>query len=80
MKKRRLIFLIPDWHHVLRRAWSMRLAALAGVLTAAEAILPLFAADLPRGLFSSLSAIAIAGAMIARLVAQKELQRGMWDD
>lgn len=75
MINRRSSYLIPDWHHVLRRAWSMRLAALAGVLTAAEAILPMFAADLPRGLFAALSAIAIAGAMIARLVAQKDMLR-----
>lgn len=73
--KKNPLSLIPDWHQVLRRAWSMRLAALAGILTAAEAILPMFAADLPRGLFAALSAIAIAGAMIARLVAQKDMLR-----
>lgn len=64
--------LIDDWRRVLRRAWSIRLAAVAGVLTAVEAILPMFVADLPRGLFAALSAVVIVAAMIARLVAQRE--------
>ena len=64
-------FLNPDWRHIARRAWSFRLSALAGVLSACEAILPLFAFDLPRGVFAGLSLITITGAMIARLIAQK---------
>lgn len=64
--------LVDDWGRVLRRAWSIRLAAVAGVLTAIEAILPMFVADLPRGIFAALSAVVIVAAMIARLVAQRE--------
>lgn len=64
--------LLNDWKHVLRKAWSIRLTILAGLLSAAEVILPLFVDTLPRGIFSILTLIAVAGAFIARLTAQKE--------
>lgn len=75
-RTRRLPGLLPDWRRILRRAWSLRLAALAGLLSAAEVILPLYADALPRGLFAALSGVTITAAMLARLVAQK----GMHDD
>lgn len=61
----------PDWKMILRRAWSMRLMALAGVLSAAEMLLPMYAQDLPRGTFAALAVLTITGAMIARVVAQR---------
>lgn len=61
----------PDWRRILRRAWSMRLAALAGVLSACEVVLPLFVDAMPRAMFSGLALVTITGAMVARLVAQK---------
>lgn len=60
-----------DWRLILRRAWSVRLMVLAGVLSAAEMALPLFADDMPRGTFAALAALTITGAMIARIVAQR---------
>jgi hypothetical protein len=63
--------LIDDWRTILRRAWSVRLMILAFALTAAEVILPLYADDLPRGLFAVLSGLAVAGAFVARLAAQR---------
>lgn len=63
--------LLPEWRRILRRAWSIRLAALAGLLSACEAILPLFGDAMPRGLFAWLTLVTITGAMIARVVAQK---------
>lgn len=60
-----------DWRLILRRAWSVRLMVLAGVLSAAEMALPLFAGDMPRGAFAALAALTITGAMIARIVAQR---------
>ena len=66
--------LIPDFSRVLRKAWSIRLMALAALLTAAEVVLPFFAHTVPDGLFAALSAIAVAGAFVARLVAQKDMQ------
>ena len=65
--------LLADWKAIVRRAWSIRLMLLAGLLTGCEAVLPLFVADLPRHVFSALSVAVIAAAMVARLVAQKGL-------
>lgn len=67
------IRLAPDWKLVLRKAWSIRLMLLAGILTGCEAILPLYQEAIPRGLFAILSMIAIVGGFIARLLAQKDM-------
>lgn len=64
--------LLNDWKHILLKAWSIRLTILAGLLSAMEVILPLFMDTMPRGIFSILTLIAVAGAFIARLTAQKE--------
>lgn len=65
--------LTNDWKRIIRKAWSMRLALLAGLLSAAETILPVFEDAIPRGLFAGLSVLAITGAMVARVVVQKDL-------
>lgn len=65
--------LIENWRDVLRKAWSMRLMLLAALLSGVEIVLPLFHEALPRGLFAVLSFLAVAGAFVARLVAQKGL-------
>lgn len=62
-----------NWRAIVRRAWSFRLMALAVVLSATEAVLPLFQDRFPPGLFAGLTALAVAGAMIARVVAQEGL-------
>ncbi len=67
--------LIWNWKTVLKKAWSLRLALVAGLFSAAEAILPLFMADLPRGLFAVLSAITIVASAVSRLVAQKDMMK-----
>ena len=46
---------------------------LAGILTACEVVLPLFADYFPRNVFALLSFVAISLALIARLVAQKDV-------
>lgn len=66
--------LLPDWRRILRRAWSMRLMLLAGLLSGAEAILPLFVDALPRGMFAAATLMVIPAAMVARVVAQQELR------
>lgn len=63
--------LYPNWRAILKKAWSIRLMLLAGLLTGCEAILPLYADALPRGTFAVLSMLVIIGAMLARIVAQK---------
>ena len=63
-----------DWRHILRRAWSVRLIALAGALNALEGVLPFFSDAVPRGVFAGLSVIVGAAAMVARVVQQKNMQ------
>ncbi|WP_242220097.1 hypothetical protein [Shinella zoogloeoides] len=64
---------VANWRAVLRYAWSIRLIALAGILSGIEVALPL-AGDvlpIPTGLFAGLSLLVTAAAFVARIVAQK---------
>ena len=65
--------LYPNWAKILRKAWSMRLMALAIGLSILEAVLPLFQSAIPVGTFALLTALTVGGAMIARLVWQQDL-------
>ena len=51
----------------------MRLMFLAAILSGVEVVLPFISEALPRGLFAVLSFLTVAGAFVARLVAQKGL-------
>lgn len=64
---------VANWQAVLRRAWSIRLMALAALLSGLEVALPLAGHLLPfgPGVFAGLSAAVTAAAFISRLVAQK---------
>ena len=67
--------LIDGWRAVLRRAWSIRLMLLAGLLSCLEVVLPLLdgVLPIPPGIFAALSFVTVAAAFIARVVAQKDL-------
>lgn len=65
--------LIDNWRDVLRKAWSLRLMLLAAILSGVEVVLPFLSEAIPRGLFAVLSFLTVAGAFVARLVAQKGL-------
>jgi hypothetical protein len=65
--------LIHNWRDILKQAWSVRLIILAGILTAAEVVLPLFFESIPRNVFAVAICITTAAALIARLIAQKGL-------
>jgi len=65
--------LAPEWRNIVQKAWSMRLGALAAVLSGVEVVLPLFANEVPRNLFAALSFVAVIGAMVARVVAQPKM-------
>jgi hypothetical protein len=65
--------LYENWKDILRKAWSIRFIVLAGVLSGAEVILPFFAEDIPQGLFALLSFLAVSGAFVSRIVAQKDV-------
>lgn len=62
-----------NWRLILRKAWSIRLLVIAGLLSAAEVVLPIFENDLPKHLFASLSILSVCAAFVARIVAQKDL-------
>lgn len=66
--------LLPNWRDILRRAWSLRLMAFAGLLSGVEVALPFFNDLMPRGVFALLSAVTVCAAFIARLVAQKDIK------
>jgi len=66
----------PNWKLILRRAWSIRLLLLAGVLTGLEAALPLLSGFLPipPGVLALASFFVIGGAFVARLLAQSNME------
>lgn len=59
-----------QWKKILKKAWSIRLMILAGGLTGAEVILPLFVDKLPTVPFAIATFGLTMGALVARLVAQ----------
>jgi hypothetical protein len=67
--------LLADWKLILRRAWSIRLWALAALFEAAGMVLPLFVDAMPRVAFSLLSLVAAGGGIWARLIEQKGMKR-----
>lgn len=62
-----------DWKQILRKAWSIRLMAAAAVLSGIEVALPFFAGDIPQGVFATASGVVTAAALVARVVAQKDV-------
>jgi hypothetical protein len=64
--------LLANWRDVLKRAWSIRLLVLAGVLSGLEVALPLFGWE-TAWWFAPLSLAVVAAAFVSRLIAQKGL-------
>lgn len=64
--------LIEDAREVLLKAWSIRLALLSALLSAAEVALPFFTDLIPPHTMAILAVLTSAGAAVARLVAQPE--------
>jgi len=52
--------LYDNWKTILQKAWSMRLMALAAILSGIEVALPLFQDSIPRGVFAWLSIVAVS--------------------
>ncbi|HWU19390.1 MAG TPA: hypothetical protein VN155_17040 [Devosia sp.] len=67
--------LIPNWRVVISHAWSIRLMLLAAVLSGLEVALPFMPSfvTIPDRTFAVLSALTVAAAFIARLLAQKQI-------
>lgn len=70
--------LVPHWRRVLKRAWSIRLMALAFLFSALEIVLPAFdgVLPIPPRLFALLSGLVVGAAFVSRLVAQSSLSKG----
>ena len=62
-----------DWRDVVKKAWSVKFMVLAFALTMAEVMLPFFSDAVPPRMFAVLSGLAVAGAFVARLMAQKDI-------
>ena len=67
--------LVDNWKKVLRHGWSVRLIAIAGLLSGIEVALPILDSWIliPRGLFAIASFIVTCLAFWARLVAQQAI-------
>ena len=72
-RKGRAMNLVHDWKRIAKKAWSFRLMATSFVFEGAELLLPLFVDAFPRGVFSVLSLLALAGGIWARFVAQPKM-------
>lgn len=70
--------LLPDWKDIIKKAWSVRLLILAGVLSGIEVALqilePTAAEAMPKGVFAALSGLVTAGALLARVIAQNGVE------
>lgn len=68
--------LLSNWKAVLTKAWSVRFIVAAAILSGVEVALPLlegvFAA--PQGLFASFAGLASAFAVVARVLAQSDIE------
>lgn len=62
--------LLDNWPRLLRKAWSVRLALLAAVLSAVEFALPFVAPARASGWFALAALLVSLAAALARLVAQ----------
>lgn len=66
--------LLPDWKRLIREAWSIRIMAVAMLLTGCEAVVNMVGLDwlhLPRWVAALIIFFVIGGAFVARLVAQQ---------
>lgn len=67
--------LLSDWKRLIRKAWSIRLIALAAALEGLSLILPLFIDTFPRNEFAVLTMIVVVAAGVARIVAQPKMDQ-----
>lgn len=68
--------IVSNWRTVLKKAWSVRLMALAAVLTGVEAVLPFFSPLEPSLWFAGVTFVVVCAALVARLVAQPKMHGG----
>ena len=64
--------LVTNWKALLRKAWSVRLIILAGLLSGVEALMMFIAPAVPRWFAPIIFGVTMS-ALIARLIAQRNL-------
>ncbi len=67
--------LVDEWRWIIRKAWSVRLLVLAGILSGLEVAIQVLVGftvklPIPPGIFAALSGVVTFAALIARFVAQ----------
>jgi len=65
--------LVDEWKLLLKKAWSIRLIILSGLLTGIDVFLPSLSGQFPDRMFAILSALVACAAAIARVVAQPRM-------
>lgn len=75
-----MVSLGRTWRTVIRKAWSVRLSALAALLLLLEITLPMFAPNIPRTLFVVLALVAAIGSIWARVLVQSQMQEAVNGD
>ena len=68
------MILVPNWKIIVRKAWSVRLIILAGLLSGAEAAMPFIDDKMPRGAFAVASLMVTGAAFVARILVQKGIR------
>ena len=68
-----MLTLSPNWRTILRKAWSVRFMGAAELLSGCEAVAPLAQGYIPQGTFAVLSFALTAAALVARIVAQRDV-------
>lgn len=63
----------PKARDIAKRAWSVRLMAVAIVLTFVEVVFPFFGQSLAQPFFTILQGLIVVAAFFARFIAQERL-------
>lgn len=67
------MMLHSEWKKIVRKAWSFRLLILAACLSGLEVAMPYLAEKFPVGVFAAISFFVTMAAMIARVIAQPNM-------
>lgn len=70
--------LLADWKAVMRKAWSIKFMIGAAMLSGIEVVMSILQPSnaLPPGVFAALAGVVTSMALVARLLAQTEADKG----
>lgn len=69
--------LVEDWCAILRKAWSVKFSILSALLGGLEvAVAVIQPAGIPNGVFAGLAGATTTAAIVARVLAQREMTNG----